>query len=119
MIKRYEIGKHLIIDFFDAKSLKNLINIEKGLRAAVASSGATLLDIKLHQFAKDSGITGFVLLAESHISVHTWPESNFAAIDILMCGDRDPGLALGPLKKLFQPLRIDIREVIRGHLQHN
>jgi S-adenosylmethionine decarboxylase len=55
-----------------------------------------------------------LLLAESHISIHTWPESHFAAVDIFMCGNCDPTLALAPIKKYLCPERVDVREFNRG-----
>ena len=70
--------------------------------------------MNLHSFGEGGGVTGVVLLAESHISIHTWPEINFAAIDVFMCGACDATLAIEPLKEMFQPLEANIKEVIRG-----
>ena len=111
---KYKIGKHLIIDFFDAINLQNLFLIEKGLTEAAEATGATIIDRKVHQFGEGSGITGFILLAESHISIHTWPEYNFAGIDILTCGSCNGLMAIKPLKQIFQPKKTDIRELERG-----
>jgi len=61
--------------------------MEATLREAVLQAGATLLHIHLHHFTPNGGISGVAVLAESHISVHTWPERNFAAFDVFMCGD--------------------------------
>jgi S-adenosylmethionine decarboxylase len=76
--------------------------------------GATLLDIRLHTFGENQGVTGVALLAESHISIHTWPESQFAAIDVFMCGDCQPVLAVDVFRRVFKPQRISVSEHDRG-----
>lgn len=110
----YAPGKHILLDFFGAKQLTNTPQIEAVLREAARACGATVLDITLHSFGEDGGVTGVALLAESHISIHTWPENGFAALDIFMCGNCDSSLAIEPLKKMFKPTRLTIKEVIRG-----
>ncbi len=67
-------GKHLILDLWDATELENLGLMEKTLRECVTAARATLLHIHLHHFSPNGGISGVAVLAESHISVHTWPE---------------------------------------------
>jgi S-adenosylmethionine decarboxylase len=107
-------GTHLILDLWDAENLDNLELMESAMREAVNTSGATLLHIHLHHFTPSYGISGVAVLAESHISVHTWPERNFAAFDIFMCGDAKPELAIPVLKRNFNPGRINISEHLRG-----
>ncbi|MBL6716370.1 MAG: adenosylmethionine decarboxylase [Pseudomonadales bacterium] len=107
-------GTHLIIDFFGAKELDNLELMETALRRAVKVSGATLLHIHLHHFTPNGGISGVAVLAESHISVHTWPECGYAAFDIFMCGDAKPMLGAEALRKTFAPERHEIGEHRRG-----
>ena len=75
-------GTHLILDFWGAKYLDNLQRMESALRECVEKCRATLLHIHLHHFTPNGGISGIAVLAESHISVHTWPERDFAAFDI-------------------------------------
>lgn len=110
----YAPGKHALLDFHGAKHLNDIGYIEKALRKAAQSCGATVLDVNLHSFGEDAGVTGVALLAESHISIHTWPEINFIALDIFMCGSCDAALAIEPLKEMFQPERTNIKEVMRG-----
>lgn len=107
-------GMHLIVDFWDARELDNLELMEHTLRLCVAKAGATLLHIHLHHFTPNGGISGVAVLAESHISVHTWPERNYAAFDIFMCGDAEPEKAIPVLKNAFAPGRTTISEHRRG-----
>ncbi|MBU2710814.1 adenosylmethionine decarboxylase [Zooshikella harenae] len=107
-------GSHLIIDLWQATKLDDLQLMEKTLRDAVEVAGATLLHIHLHHFTPNGGISGVAVLAESHISVHTWPERNFAAFDVFMCGDAEPHKAIPILEQAFSPSRTDINDLMRG-----
>jgi S-adenosylmethionine decarboxylase len=107
-------GTHLIIDFWEAGNLDDLQLMEAVLRAAVEASGATLLHIHLHHFTSSGGISGVAVLAESHISVHTWPERDFAAFDIFMCGGAEPERAIPVLKNAFKPGRLQVNKQLRG-----
>ena len=107
-------GNHLILDLWEAEGLDDLELMESAMRNAVEASGATLLHIHLHHFTPSYGISGVAVLAESHISVHTWPERNFAAFDIFMCGDAKPELAIPVFRNAFSPGRINITEQLRG-----
>lgn len=98
---RKYIGFHYIIDLIDANRLDDIEHIENTLRKCVEVSGATLLHIHLHHFNKSNGVSGVAILAESHITIHTWPEYNYAAADIFMCGDTDPKKALDVLINSF------------------
>jgi S-adenosylmethionine decarboxylase len=107
-------GTHLLIDVFGAKRLDDLELMESALRGAVEAAGATLLHIHLHHFTPNGGISGVAVLAESHISVHTWPERDYAAFDIFMCGDARPELGAEVLREKFTPTRMEILEQKRG-----
>jgi len=107
-------GTHLILDLWDANHLDNLERMEQAMRDCVEACGATLLHIHLHHFTPNGGISGVAVLAESHISVHTWPERNFAAFDIFMCGVAEPEKAMPVLKKAFTPKRMTLVEELRG-----
>ena len=107
-------GTHLILELWEAGSLDNLQHMEAAMREAVAVSGATLLHIHLHHFTPSGGISGVAVLAESHISVHTWPERDFAAFDVFMCGDAQPENAIPVLKRYFEPGRIIVSDLMRG-----
>lgn len=107
-------GLHLIIDLWGAKNLSNLQVMEQAFRDSVSACEATLLHIHLHHFKPNGGISGVAVLAESHISVHTWPEADYAAFDVFMCGDADPRKATNILCKAFTPSRTEVREILRG-----
>lgn len=107
-------GTHLIIDLWGASDLDDLAIMEQAMRDAVEQSGATLLHIHLHHFTPNGGISGVAVLAESHISVHTWPERNFAAFDVFMCGDAQPERSIAVLETAFKPERCDVSDLMRG-----
>ena len=107
-------GEHLIIDVWNATHLDDLTLMEATLRQAVEVSGATLLHIHLHHFTPTGGISGVAVLAESHISVHTWPEKNYAAFDVFMCGDAEPQKTIPIFQQAFCSDSIDVTEIHRG-----
>ena len=82
------IGRHCILELYQCDHAK--LNDEAFIRTTITSSakvaGATLMNLVTHSF-KPQGVTGLALLAESHISIHTWPEIGYAAIDVFTCGD--------------------------------
>ena len=89
------LGKHCILELYDCDESK--LNDEDFIRTTIKiaskHSGATLLKLITHRFYPQ-GVTGLALLAESHISIHTWPESLYAAVDVFTCGDHTiPGSA--------------------------
>ena len=107
-------GKHLILDLWGAQELDNLALMEQTLRDCVVAARATLLHIHLHHFSPNGGISGVAVLAESHISVHTWPERDFAAFDIFMCGVARPKETIPIIRNAFKPDSIGIQEILRG-----
>ena len=107
-------GTHLIIDLWDADDLDDIELMERALREAVDASGATLLHIHLHHFEPNGGVSGVAVLAESHVSVHTWPERRYAAFDAFMCGDADPTRCVPVFEKAFDPGRIEVQTYLRG-----
>ena len=109
-------GTHLIVDLWDAEQLDDLRLVEDALRAATSAAGATLLHIHLHHFTPNLGVSGVAVLAESHISIHTWPERGYAALDLFMCGDADPHLSIPVLRDAFRPSRVKVEELRRGRV---
>ncbi|MEE9444091.1 MAG: adenosylmethionine decarboxylase [Cocleimonas sp.] len=107
-------GTHLILDGWGASHLDDIDHIETALRDAIKVSGATLLHIHLHHFTPNGGVSGVAVLAESHISIHTWPERDFVALDIFMCGDTQPEKAIPIFEKAFKTQSIDVSTHLRG-----
>ena len=83
-------GTHLIIDLFGARRLDDLGHIQDTLKKCAEVAGATLLHIHLHPVTSSGGVSGVAVLAESHISIHSWPEVGYAALDVFMCGETRP-----------------------------
>ena len=107
-------GAHLLIDLWGASDLDDPAAIEGALRDCAEASRATVLHSDFHRFEPNGGVSGVVVLAESHISIHTWPERDFAAVDIFMCGDCNPYDGIDVLKRAFSPERITLAEHKRG-----
>jgi S-adenosylmethionine decarboxylase len=107
-------GTHLIIDLWQASSLDDLQVVKAALHDAATLAGATLLNVDLHCFTPNGGITGVAVLAESHISIHTWPERAYAAVDVFMCGDAEPHKAIEVLRRAFRPRMLTVSEHRRG-----
>jgi len=107
-------GTHLIVDLWGAKRLDELDHVRSTLIESVEVAGATLLHIHLHHFTPNGGISGVAVLAESHISIHTWPERGYAALDIFMCGDAQPMKAIPVLESAFKPTGVKCDELLRG-----
>ncbi len=107
-------GTHLVLDCWGATHLDDLKHIEASLKEAVKIAGATLLHIHLHHFTLNHGVSGVAVLAESHISIHTWPERGFAAIDIFMCGETRPEKTIAVFKAAFKVKNMTISKQLRG-----
>jgi len=107
-------GTHLLVDLWGATNLGDPELIDRALCEAARVAGATILHSHFHHFSPNGGVSGVVVLAESHISIHTWPERDYAAIDIFMCGCCDPYLSIPVLKAAFQPQSIQLGEQKRG-----
>lgn len=106
-------GTHLIIEVMKGTGLDCEARIQKAFRDCVDVCGATLLHIHTHKFSPQ-GVSGVAVLAESHISVHTWPEIGYGAFDVFMCGDAEPWKAVDVLKQAFNTDMVEVRELLRG-----
>ena len=107
-------GTHLIIDLVRAERLDDLEHIEQTLRRCVEVAGATLLHIHLHHFTPNGGVSGVAVLAESHISIHSWPEYGYAALDVFMSGNADPARAIPVLQEAFEASEVVVKTHLRG-----
>jgi S-adenosylmethionine decarboxylase len=112
------VGTHLLADLWGAGRdiLDDIPALCAAMTEAASSAGLHVLETRFHKFAPQ-GVTGYVMLSESHISIHTWPESGTAALDVFTCGDRRAGqrACLGIIERLGAPQhRISVHE--RGGL---
>ena len=105
----------MILDLFDcpASILKDPEKVRTIMKAGALEMKATIVEEAFHHFAPD-GVSGVIIIMESHLTIHTWPEHNYAAIDIFTCGDIQMDLGLAYLKKAFGCGRSDVRELKRG-----
>ncbi len=107
-------GSHLIIDLWDTSFENKIITLKNIIKKAILIANATMLHIHLHRFGKNQGISGVAILAESHISVHTWPERDYIAFDIFMCGDTKPEKAAKYLIKSLAAKKKKVTILKRG-----
>lgn len=114
------LGTHLLIDLRECNPeiLKSLDKVRNALVSAAKEAKATIVDISFHEF-NPFGISGVVVIAESHLTIHTWPEYNYAAVDIFTCGEViKPEVAASYLIKQFECKSPSIVEMKRGILSH-
>ena len=109
-------GVHLLADFWSGRIIEDPKKLEKILIEAAKKAKNIPLEVAIHKFSPQ-GITGVLLLAESHIALHSWPEINYVGIDIFTCGEKAiPYKALEYFKKVFKPKRVEVKEIKRGLL---
>lgn len=114
------LGIHLIADFFECDSsvINSIESVEKILTESVTISGATLIEPFFHRFSPQ-GISGIIVVAESHFSIHTWPEHYAAAVDIFSCGDFNYIAALKLIKEKIKSANNSIVQIARSSIQNN
>ena len=119
MKTRSNFGKHYLNDLRDCdpEIIKSVDPTREIILRAAKECGATILDDHFHQF-QPIGMSGVVLIAESHISIHTWPESGFAAADIFTCGEMKPQVAIDIMREGFRAKEttMKVKVVVRGQL---
>ena len=114
----YALGTHLLVELRDCNPeiLKDLNKVKGALVSAAKEAKATIIDVSFHEF-NPFGISGMVVIAESHLSIHTWPEYSYAAVDIFTCGDIiKPEVAAQYLIKRFESKTPSVVEMKRGIL---
>lgn len=116
----HALGTHLLVELKDCNPaiLKSLEEVRDALVSAAKEAKATIIDISFHEF-NPFGVSGMVVIAESHLSIHTWPEYAYAAVDIFTCGDIiKPEVAAASLIERFECKTPSVVEVKRGILSH-
>ncbi|NOY88900.1 MAG: S-adenosylmethionine decarboxylase proenzyme [FCB group bacterium] len=110
------LGRHLIVELVGCHrpTLDNLEQLEKYLKESVRQSGATIVESVFHRY-NPQGVSGVIVIAESHISIHTWPEYGYAAVDFFTCGETvDPYKAYEYIKRNLQAQDAHLTELKRG-----
>jgi S-adenosylmethionine decarboxylase len=110
------LGCHLIVEYAecDRSLLNNKSLLEQYMNEAVRESGATIVRSVFHRYAPQ-GVSGVVVIAESHISIHTWPEYGYAAVDFFTCGETvDPYRACEYMKNMLKCREASVKELRRG-----
>jgi S-adenosylmethionine decarboxylase len=109
------INRHVLYDaWVDNKEILATVEpMKEILCRAAEAGGATVLHVYFHQFSP-SGVTGFLLLAESHISVHTWVDEGFAAFDVFTCGPMNTDKVLEVIRDEIKPRHASVRRIVRG-----
>ena len=112
----HALSKHLLVDLYGcpADLLNDVAALEKVMIEAAQRAGATVINSMFHHFSP-FGVSGVVVIQESHLTIHTWPEQGFAAVDLFTCGTQTkPRQALTHLKRALQATRIEVRQFMRG-----
>ena len=109
------LGRHLIVELADCDRavLDDLHLLQTHLEEAVRRSGATMVKAVFHRY-NPQGVSGVIVIAESHVSLHTWPEYGYAAVDFFTCGDVDPYQAHEYLRQALGAAKVQVRELSRG-----
>ena len=112
------LGRHILVEFTDCNPdiLNDVDKVEKSMVEAAKTAGATVINSTFHHFSP-WGISGVVVIQESHLAIHTWPEFRYAAVDLFTCGETvDPWVSFEHLKKAFQSNKYSALEMNRGSL---
>ena len=110
------LGRHLLLELFDCDldAINNLESVKGALIEAAKRAQATIVDVVFHEF-NPFGVSGVVVIAESHLSIHTWPEYRYCAVDVFSCGDvLQPEIAVTYLVEQFAAERTSVVDVQRG-----
>ena len=110
------LGRHIIIDLYDCRpeAIGDCEGVERAMVGAAEDMGANVVCVEFHHF-EPQGVSGTVVISESHLTIHTWPEYDFAAVDIFTCADDvDPERAIERLKKEFEPDCVEMSDLARG-----
>lgn len=110
------LGRHILAELYgcNPESLNDLKKVEKAMVSAALKSGAEVREVAFHKFSPQ-GVSGVVVISESHLAIHTWPEYGYAAVDVFTCGDQvDPWIACDYINEAFGAKNVTANEVKRG-----
>ncbi|MGB0931161.1 MAG: adenosylmethionine decarboxylase [Chitinophagales bacterium] len=109
------IGKHIILELYDcpADLLSEPAEMQRTLEAGALVMGATIVESRFHHFSP-LGVSGVVIIMESHLTIHTWPEYGYAAVDIFTCGILDIEAGVELLSRELKAKRVERQMIERG-----
>jgi S-adenosylmethionine decarboxylase proenzyme len=113
------LGRHLLAEFIGCKGvdLDSVQRIKEEMENAALEAGATIVQSVMHHF-NPYGVSGVVVISESHLAIHTWPEYDYAAIDVFTCGEEvDPQVSLDYLARIFEVDKLIVKNVQRGDMK--
>ncbi len=113
------LGKHLLIELYDcdSKILNDVRKVEEVMAAAAKKAKAHIVDVVFHAY-NPQGVSGVVVIAESHLAIHTWPEYGFASVDVYTCGeDINPWIAYDYIEKKLKSKNATTIEMRRGMIK--
>ena len=111
-----QLGRHILVEYYncDKELLKDHEAIEQHMNQAALEANATIVASCFHKF-NPWGVSGAVIIQESHLTIHTWPEYGYASVDLFTCGTKcDPKVAYEFLKKMFNSKKASFTELKRG-----
>ncbi len=113
------LGRHVIAELFgcDAAAIDDVPGVHEAMLQSASAIGATVVASAFHRYAPE-GVSGTLLIAESHLSIHTWPEHGYVAVDIFTCGGLDPRPGLNLLAHAFGATDSRMQEIVRGLPEH-
>ena len=114
------LGRHILAEFYGCPSeiLNDIQRIERTMVDAALAAGAEVREVAFHKFSPQ-GVSGVVVISESHLAIHTWPELGYAAVDVFTCGAKvDPWVSCNYLKDHFAAERLEAKEILRGIFDH-
>ena len=120
-LEEIHLGQHVLAEFFecDPNTLNSMDKVEKYMIDAALECGATIVQKCFHMF-NPYGVSGVVIISESHLAIHTWPELGYAAVDLFTCGTKcDPKIAYEFLKNKFSSKKASFTELKRGIITRN
>ncbi|MGX6591675.1 S-adenosylmethionine decarboxylase [Cetobacterium ceti] len=118
-MKLETLGRHILVEFYncDEDIMRDPRKIEKYMNEAARIANATIVQSVFHHF-NPYGVSGAVIISESHLAIHTWPEYGYAAVDVFTCGDKiDPWIAFDYLETMFKADRSESTEIPRGMVE--
>jgi S-adenosylmethionine decarboxylase len=113
------LGRHVLAELYGCafQSLDDLEQVQKYMKDAALAAGAEIRECVFHKFSPQ-GVSGVVVISESHLAIHTWPELGYAAVDVFTCGEKvDPWDACKYLKDKFQAEYMTANEIKRGIME--